>query len=142
MRQVVTAVSDGATSATALEKYIPKIISKHGLKTKKQTAHVEETSVENSDGFISEEIKQQLTQIFSKLERNLVIKCSLDNSTFSDEIKLFIEEFSSLSDRISYQLLEGEPAMDFYDEDDNYLNVSFHAVPGGHEFNSFIIELL
>ena len=32
---VVTAVSDGATSATALEKYIPKIISKHGLKTKK-----------------------------------------------------------------------------------------------------------
>lgn len=141
LRQVVTAVSDGATSATALEKYIPKIISKHGLKTKKQTAHVEETSVENSDGFISEEIKQQLTQIFSKLERNLVIKCSLDNSTFSDEIKLFIEEFSSLSDRISYQLLEGEPAMDFYDEDDNYLNVSFHAVPGGHEFNSFIIAI-
>ena len=141
LRQVVTAVSDGATSATALEKYIPKIISKHGLKTKKQTAHVEETSVENSDGFISEEIKQQLTQIFSKLERNLVIKCSLDNSAFSDEIKLFIEEFSSLSDRISYQLLEGEPAMDFYDEDDNYLNVSFHAVPGGHEFNSFIIAI-
>ena len=31
--------------------------------------------------------------------------------------------------------------MDFYDEDDNYLNVSFHAVPGGHEFNSFIIAI-
>ena len=141
LRQVVTAVSDGATSATALEKYIPKIISKYGLKTKKPTAHVDKTFVENSDDFISKEIKQQLTQIFSKLERNLVIKCSLDNSTFSNEIKLFIEEFSSLSDRISYQLLEGEPAMDFYDEDDNYLNVSFHAVPGGHEFNSFIIAI-
>lgn len=141
LRQVVTAVSDGATSATALEKYIPKIISKYNLETKKQTTNVQETAVENSTGFISEEIKQQLTQIFSKLERNLVIKCYLDNSTFSDEIKSFVEEFTPLSNRISYQLLEGEPSMDFYDEDDNYLNVSFHAVPGGHEFNSFIIAI-
>lgn len=141
LRQVVTAVSDGATSATALEKYIPKIISKYNLKTKKQTTNVQETTIENSTGFISEEIKQQLTQIFSKLERNLVIKCYLDDSTFSNEIKSFVEEFTPLSNRISYQLLEGEPSMDFYDEDDNYLNVSFHAVPGGHEFNSFIIAI-
>lgn len=141
LRQVVTAVSDGATSATSLEKYIPKIISKHNLETKKQNTHVQETSVESNSGFISEEIKQQLTQIFSKLEKNLVIKCYLDNSTFSNEIKAFVEEFTPLSNRISYQLLEGEPSMDFYDEDDNYLNVSFHAVPGGHEFNSFIIAI-
>lgn len=141
LRQVVTAVSDGATSATALEKYIPKIISKHNLETKKQNISVQKTSVENNKGFISKEIEQQLTQIFSKLERNLVIKCFLDDSSFSNEIKSFVEEFTSLSNRISYQILKGEPAMAFYDEDDNYLNVSFHAVPGGHEFNSFVIAI-
>lgn len=141
LRQVVTAVSDGATSATALEKYIPKIVSKHNLVTKKQNKVSQDTKTSDDQGFISGEIKQQITQIFSKLEKNLVIKCFLDNSSFSNEIRTFIEEITSLSDHLSYQLLEGAPAIDFYDENDNYLNISFHAVPGGHEFNSFIIAI-
>ena len=31
--------------------------------------------------------------------------------------------------------------MRFYDENNNYLNISYHAVPGGHEFNSFVIAI-
>lgn len=141
LRQVVTAVSDGATSATSLEKYIPEIISKHNLTTKKQSKSVQEVESNSDNSFISGEIKQQITQIFNKLEKNLIIKCFLDESAFSNEIKSFIEEITSLSDHLFYQIHDGAPSIDFYDEEDNYLNISFHAVPGGHEFNSFIIAI-
>lgn len=69
LRQVVTAVSDGATSATSLEKYIPEIISKHNLTTKKQSKSVQEVESNSDNSFISGEIKQQITQIFNKLEK-------------------------------------------------------------------------
>lgn len=141
LRQVVTAVSDGATSATSLEKYIPEIISKHNLTTKKQTKSIQETVSDSESSFISGEIKQQITQIFNKLEKKLVIKCFLDESSLSNEIKSFIEDITSLSNHLSYQIHEGSPSIDFYDENDNYLNISFHGVPGGHEFNSFIIAI-
>ena len=31
--------------------------------------------------------------------------------------------------------------MELYNEDGSYSGISFHGVPGGHEFNSFIIAL-
>lgn len=147
LRQVVTAVSDGAISATSLEKYIPEIVSSLNLSPKKiQTKTINEIPEETSNddnSFITPQIKQQLAPIFSKLERQLVIKCLLDDSKLAQEIKSFIEEFATLSDKISYQIQETTsiPTMRFYDENDNYLNISYHAVPGGHEFNSFIIAI-
>ena len=55
----------------------------------------------------------------------------------------FIKELIPLSDKLSYELIDNSklPAISFYDEDSNYLNITYHGVPGGHEFNSFIIAI-
>ncbi len=147
LRQVVTAVSDGATAATSLEKYIPNIVTALKLSPKKikikEAVQTSKETSENDDSFITPKIKQQLAPIFAKLEKQLIIKCSLDHSKLAGEIKSFIEEFTTLSDKLSYQFEESNssPAMRFYDENNNYLNISYHAVPGGHEFNSFVIAI-
>lgn len=147
LRQVVTAVSDGALAATSLEKYIPNIVSALNLSPKQIQIQARNETIEASSSdngsFITSQIKQQLDPIFAKLQRKLVIKCLLDDSKLAHEIESFIKEFATLSDKISYQLnkTEANPAMRFYDENDNYLNISYHGIPGGHEFNSFIIAI-
>ncbi len=146
LRQVVTAVSDGAKAATALEKYIPNIVQANDLAPKKiqlQTTSSNQEETDEADGFITSNIKAKLKPIFDKLEKNLVLKCYDDNSALAQEMLGFIKELIPLSDKLSYELIDNSklPAISFYDEDSNYLNITYHGVPGGHEFNSFIIAI-
>ena len=58
-------------------------------------------------------------------------------------MKGFLEEFVTLSDKLSYTVASSSSiaAISFYDQDDNYLNIAYHGIPGGHEFNSFVIAV-
>ena len=58
-------------------------------------------------------------------------------------MKGFLEEFVTLSDKLSYTVVSSSSiaAISFYDQDDNYLNIAYHGIPGGHEFNSFVIAV-
>ena len=148
LRQVVTAVSDGAKAATSLEKYIPTIVQEHNLKPKKielknDTTNNDNSDVDENNYFISSQIKAQLKPIFDKLERNLILKCYDDGSKLANEMKGFLEEFVTLSDKLSYTVVSSSSiaAISFYDQDDNYLNIAYHGIPGGHEFNSFVIAV-
>ncbi|OUP77817.1 thioredoxin reductase [Erysipelatoclostridium sp. An173] len=150
LRQVVTAVSDGAKAATSLEKYIPTIVQEHNLKPKKielkndtSTTNNDNSDVDENNYFISSQIKAQLKPIFDKLERNLILKCYDDGSKLANEMKGFLEEFVTLSDKLSYTVVSSSSiaAISFYDQDDNYLNIAYHGIPGGHEFNSFVIAV-
>ena len=97
---------------------------------------------ENSS-FLTAEMKQQLTGIFAKLERPLVIQCEDDGSSLAMEMKAFLEEFTPLHTLLSYSVVPTNtyPSMRFLDEEGNYRNVVYHAIPGGHEFNSFVIAI-
>lgn len=152
LRQVVTAVSDGAKAATSLEKYIPNIVKENNLKPKKiqlknedSTNHNNEDydDENNSNSFISSQIKAQLKPIFEKLETNLVLKCYDDGSKLANEMKGFLEEFVTLSNKLSYVVIPDSSiaTISFYNQDDNYLNIAYHGVPGGHEFNSFVLAV-
>lgn len=149
LRQVVTAVSDGAVAATSLEKYIPAIVNDLHIETKKLEIHKsqkkETTEINDTDdsSFINNEMKQQLNAIFSKLNQSIIIKCEDDGSSLANEMKSFLAEFCELSDLITYEVLRTNdyPAMKLYNHENQYLNVCFHAVPGGHEFNSFVIAI-
>lgn len=152
LRQVVTAVSDGAKAATSLEKYIPNIVKENNLKPKKiqlknedSTNHNNEDydDENNSNSFISSQIKTQLKPIFEKLETNLVLKCYDDGSKLANEMKGFLEEFVTLSNKLSYVVIPDSSiaTISFYNQDDNYLNIAYHGVPGGHEFNSFVLAV-
>ncbi len=150
LRQVVTAVSDGATAATSLEKYVAgKYETLHLPRreyVKKATTVVEEkTHNQNDDSFISQDIIEGLMPVFERFENNLILKYKLDDSDISKEVAGFIKEFSEITPKVICQnddsLQSDLPCISIYSEDGVSKNVSFHGVPGGHEFNSFIIGL-
>lgn len=149
LRQVVSAVSDGAIAATSLEKYIPDIVSDLNIQTKKlevqkeDTSKVDKTALSNDVSFFTVEIKQQLNTLFAKLEKPLLLKCEDDHSSLAKEMKSFLASFCELNELFTYEVVSTnkEPAIKFYDHDDHYLNIAFHALPGGHEFNSFVIAI-
>ncbi len=151
LRQVVTAVSDGATAATSLEKYIAAeydrlAIPKREYSMPKKEIKADTATKEEDGSFISAEIKEQLAPIFSRFESDIKLKYKLDERDISNEVRGFMSEFSPLSNNIVCQedddlAAKSLPSISIFRNDDEYSGVSFHGVPGGHEFNSFVVGL-
>ncbi len=169
LRQVVTAVADGAIAATDLEKYIADKYQELNLqrqeklekpvetasKITENIAEVEYGAEQSSGTFITAEMAVQLKPIFTKLDKKLKLVALLDDRGISEELKVFLKELSPLTDMISYDVhsvtspeaeefkkyTDSYPALMFFNEDDDYLGIQYHGVPGGHEFNSFVIAL-
>ena len=154
LRQIVTATGDGALAATELEKYVAEMQQKTGLYPEQPKAKVvekqnvrEENISHNSNDAFSDEIKQQLLDIFSKFERNLTLKLYLDNRPVSNELESLIENISALTDKITVIVAEKNassdvaPCVRVFLEDGSDTGIAFHGVPSGHEFTTFVISL-
>lgn len=152
LRQVVTAVSDGAVAATSLEKYLFAMYQKLGMKREKRKVRpVKETEQEPEKsaqtGFLTAEMKETLKPVFARFEKELVVKVYTDGSGLSEEVEGFVSELAPLCEKVHFQTAEKEtkeiiyPALVLCDERGKELGVEFHGVPGGHEFNSFVIAL-
>lgn len=155
LRQVVTAVSDGATAATALEKYVSELHKRLNLpefpvKKKEPVLKARETeSPAAGRGFLNEEIKQQLSSVFARFQNRVLIKAWLDDSPLSGELSGFLGELEQLSDQIFWRPGDAAaeprpeylPSLELCREDGSSSGIHFHGVPGGHEFNSFVIAL-
>lgn len=142
LRQVVTAVSDGAIAATSLEKYIPAIRKQNNIETisvrpqeKVTQKHVED------EQFISSDIQTQLVPIFEKMTKDVHLVGIVGNDSFSQEIKNFVNEFSALHDIIHAEFIESNesPHIEIRDENNQEMGLNYYCVPGGHEFNSFVL---
>lgn len=150
LRQVVTAVSDGAIAATSLERIIEEVVEKHHLKTEKLYVkeHITEEKTEASeDGFISADMLNQLKHLYQKLDKDVWITCYADDSKFGLEMQNFIKEFAETSTHIKIEnkTVSGSdydhPVYVFHDEHKKPLGLEYHAVPGGHEFTSFALAI-
>lgn len=145
LRQVVTAVSDGAIAATSLEKYIPQVKSQHHIVTKEVQKQEKIEHIEtHNQHFINEDIRTQLQPIFNKLTKDIYLVGVGSSDSFSQELKSFIEEFSSLHERIHGEWNDNadeSPHIILYNHQKNPLGVNYHCVPGGHEFNSFVLAV-
>lgn len=174
LRQVVTAVSDGAVAATSLEKHvstmheklqIPELPRKNAdLSRLKEDAgehgnavdsHGSQTADDAGAGFLSGEIRQQLAGLFPRFAGKAVVRALLDGSSLAGEMSSFLGELEGLTDKVvcireqispedrRRREAQGElfPALRIEREDGSGGNILFHGVPGGHEFNSFIIAL-
>ena len=149
LRQVVTAVSDGALAATELEKYAASMQAKTGLRPeipvpapKEPEKPVSQTKV--SDGALFDEAsRQQLHTVFSRMENPLVLKLSLDDRPVSRELQNYMEELVKLTDKLSLEIENGKeaPCVRIFRKDGSYSGLAFHGVPGGHEFTSFVLGL-
>ena len=154
LRQIITATGDGALAATELEKYVATLQQKTGLYAKQpKTKNSEEIPVKeqthnlDSDGVFTTEIKNQLSDIFNKFERNLILKLYLDSRPVSTELEGFIVNLASLTEKITATVAERNdktntaPCVRVFLEDGTDTGIAFHGVPSGHEFTSFVLGL-
>ena len=92
-------------------------------------------------------MKESLAPVFARFEKEILVKAYLDDSSLSREVEGFVREMEPLSEKVRYEIqrtgAEGVtcPSLRICDSQGNYLGAEFHGVPGGHEFNSFIIAL-
>ena len=157
LRQVVTAVGDGAKAAAALEKYARSMQEATGLRPvppvtrlPQETDGGKARAAEDKateEGFFTPEIRAQLEGVFGKMSRPLVLRLGLDGRPVSEELRRFMEELSGMTDKLRLDILpvdssgKDTPWTGLYLEDGTYRGIAFHGVPGGHEFNSFVVGL-
>ena len=154
LRQVVTATSDGALAATELEKHVAAVHRKTGLraddpapKQSKPTVTVNAQKEAESGELFTEEMRQQLDTVFTRMERPLLLKLSLDDRPVSAELEQFITALSALSDKLTVTVAErnasseNAPCIRVCKADGTETGLAFHGVPSGHEFTSFVLGL-
>ena len=146
LRQVVTATADGALAATALEKYVAELQRETGLRsTVAPTKGRKPDTASEHSGMFDEGMAEELKSLFSKMERNLLLKLCLDDRPVSVELETFIRSLADLSDRltvaVSEETVSDAPCVRVCLEDGTETGLAFHGVPGGHEFTSFVLGL-
>ena len=148
LRQVVTAVSDGALAATELEKYCAALHRKTGLhpripkaEPKKEAAPAPEKP--QSSALFDAGMLSQLNTVFARMAEPLVLKLRLDDRPVSAELRGYMEELAKLTDKLSVEPEQGDdaPAVRVCRADGSWTGLAFHGVPGGHEFTSFVLGL-
>jgi thioredoxin reductase (NADPH) len=151
LRQVVTAVGEAALAATELEKYCTAVSKKLNVMPDRDLKKADNDNKEDTDNsessneLFNSEIINQLNTVFSKMENPLILKLYLDDRPVSMELKEYMNEMAERTDKISVQIDSGDeiekPCVRVCDKDGNRLGLSFHGVPGGHEFTSFVLGL-
>lgn len=158
LRQVVTAVGDGALAATELERYAAALQKKTGLKperpqqefastkTAEPNGKKTETEGDHDTDLFSAEILSQLQAVFARMEGSLVLKLFLEEGPVSAELRAYMEEMANLTDKISVEVQKDHketelPCVRVFKGDGKDTGLAFHGVPGGHEFTSFVLGL-
>ena len=154
LRQIVTATSDGALAATELEKYVAAVHRRTdlradvpNLKKSSPSVTVETQESANSGELFTTEMRQQLATVFSRMERPLLLKLSLDSRPVSEELERFVTALAALSDKLSAEVADRQaeetfaPCVEVCMLDGTPTGLAFHGVPSGHEFTSFVLGL-
>lgn len=151
LRQVVTAVSDGAVAATSLEKYLGSQYRKLHMKRTyvKKVEPKEEPKAEaakaEEGAFLDDDTRGALKPVLDRFEKPITLRLYKDDSELSYEDEKLLKELASLSDKVSYEIKNAEPGLEhtisIIRNDGTEAGLYFHGVPGGHEFNSFILAM-
>ena len=113
LRQVVTAVGDGALAATELERYAAALQKKTGLypvqpaAVSKEAAAVPKNS-QQTGGLFTPDMLSQLEAVFQKMASPLRLKLYLDDTPLSAELKGYMEELCALTDKLSLEMSSEE----------------------------------
>ena len=151
LRQVVTAVGDGALAATELEKYAAVLQKKTGIYPEKPVSkpaapakEAPKAAASGSSALFDDAMLAQLNTVFSRMANPLVLKLSLDERPVSAELKGYMEELARHTDKLRVEVENGgenAPCVRVFRADGTWSGLAFHGVPGGHEFTSFVLGL-
>ena len=148
LRQVVTAVGDGALAATELERLCAAMQAKTSLHPQRPVSRAEETAVPADAGstLFTGDMLSQLHTVFARMASPLILRLFLDETPLSAELRQYMEELAAQSSKLSVEL--GDPAETNHlpcvrvcRADGSWTGLAFHGVPGGHEFTSFVLGL-
>ena len=151
LRQVVTAVGDGAAAATELEKHAAAMQSKTGLHPKRPAVDAPNASAAApvSNGPFSEEVLAGLRPVFDRMQSSLTLRLYPDERPISDELDAYLTALAELTEKLTVE--RASPAEAAEAADRPFVRVlspsgadtglAFHGVPGGHEFTSFVLGL-
>ena len=147
LRQVVTAVGDGALAATELERYVANLQEKTNIRPKMKEVTKKEIKEDkkSESSLFSTDIISQLNAVFSKMENPLLLKLYLDKRNVSTSLKTYMEELAKLTDKLNLEIHYGEnsdyPWVSICNCKGEETGLAFHGVPAGHEFTSFVLGL-
>ncbi|NLL37220.1 MAG: FAD-dependent oxidoreductase, partial [Fretibacterium sp.] len=146
LRQVVTAVGDGALAATELERYAAAKQTRTGLFPKKpQVAAPQSQLASEEDSIFDSATLAQLDAVFARMESPLELRLYLSDDEVSSELRQYMEALAARTDKLSVKVTdepeENRPCVRLFRPDGTYTGLAFHGVPGGHEFTSFVLGL-
>lgn len=169
LRQIVTAVADGAIAATAAEQYVTQEKERLGIKEEKKVPpkSSETTSSAPSKAAAASpqksenplwpaELMEQVRGILNALNQDVTLVTIVNpQNEHSLELKNWLEVLPTLNSHIHLNSYEAGsntaveeqigadqlPVVAFLDQNGTYTGVKFYGIPGGHEMNSFILAL-
>lgn len=141
LRQIVTAVSDGAIAATNVEHYIAKKKDEYpefqSISTKEQNSKQDTTE---DTPFFQGEIENQLKEVFSKFEQEIHLQLYLNKTSTARQLEKMMNSLTDLTSKIIIEKITANelevPIVKFKD-----YPIRFHGIPTGHEFNPFILTM-
>ena len=148
LRQVVTAVGDGALAATELERLCAVLQARTGLHPQQPVsrAAVSENPSQAGSSLFTGDMLSQLHTVFARMASPLILRLFLDETPLSAELRQYMEELAAQSGKLSVEV--GDPASADHlpcvrvcRADGDWTGLAFHGVPGGHEFTSFVLGL-
>ena len=150
LRQVVTAVGDGALAATELERRAAAMQAKTGLHpvppVSRAPASGQSAPAPAADSLFSADMLAQLQAVFDRMAAPLVLRLALDDTPLSAELQHYMEQLAAQTDKLSVETGAPEeadhlPCVRVCRADGTWTGLAFHGVPGGHEFTSFVLGL-
>jgi len=151
LRQLATAVSDGAIASTSAERYIGEKKSELGIEVEQI-----EPELERSEDFFTDDTRAQIKYVMERCQSRIGVYAVLvKDDILSEKIRQFLTQFAEITNQADVQIFErGDhaelervldttlyPVVALFDQKRTYTGVSFHAVPSGHELESFILAI-
>jgi len=98
LRQVVTAVADGAIAATSIEKYVHDLRDELGLKKEEKEEEKTTSVATEQEHFLDDELRQQLVAVIDRFENPVEIVVFKDpNNEESVNIENAVKDIASIS---------------------------------------------
>ncbi len=102
--------------------------------------------------FLTAVHRAKLSEVFARMERPLILRGVPDENLPSADLRRMLEELAGLTEKLTVEWLstsagtgtedlQERPCVRVLREDGNDTGIAFHGVPGGHEFNSFVVAL-
>ena len=169
LRQIVTAVSDGAIAATEAERYVIELKDRLGIKDEyippkkvekaapfSSSSESPLTTAAKRSSLLNDDLRAQLQGVLSRMEKEVTLITIVDDQNpKSIELRDLLLDISDLGEKVNIEVytkgqnkdievqynVERYPVVFLLDHTKTYSGVKFYGVPGGHELNSFILAL-